>query len=266
MEHYVYLYRDLKRNPRYVGYGKSSKRAIKHLSLSHNDDLNEFLKNGQFTLEIAGPFDTEQNARSVETALISALRPDCNIDPGQGRWRFRPLGIDEKFSDRLSLKPLLREDFQKLKPKKKRAFIFVKISDKDFDNGDEIRNGYNPAHPPSDAQILKRMVKWWQLGKHVKAWANDETDSPDVLIAVNGTPGAQIIVGSVFIDKASWSKSRYENGLYAIPTCKTLGLDALQLRGRRIDKKANIKFGAFKHQIFMVLNSDGTTIGGNPLR
>ena len=262
--HYVYLYRDLQRKPRYIGYGKTSGRAVKHLSLSHNDNLNAFLESQNFTLEIAGPFEDEQTARSVETALISALQPDCNIDPGQARWRFRPLGVPENFAERLSLPKLEKTDFSKIQRKEKASLIFVKISDKNFEDGDSVRVGYNPANPPSDNQILARMDKWWQLGKHTAQWSDDSSKSPFVLIGINGRPGGQFIVGSVFVDREKWQKAKPENGLYSIPTIKTLNLDALDLRGRRIDKAANIKFGAFTSQIFLILNPDGTTIGGNP--
>lgn len=266
MEHYVYLYRDLKKKPRYVGYGKSSERAVKHLSLSHNDNLNEFLSSQNFTLEIAGPFENEQMARGIETALISALQPDCNIDPGQARWRFRPLGVPADFAERLSLPKLEKTDFLKIQRKEKASLLFVKISDKDFEDGDTIRVGYNPANPPSDSQILARMEKWWQLGKHIAHWANETSKSPFVLIGINGGPGGQFIIGSVFVDRSHWREAKAENGFYAIPTLKTPGLDALSLRGRRINKDANIKFGAFFSQIFLILNPDGTTIGGNPDR
>lgn len=264
--HYVYLYRDLKKKPRYVGYGKTTGRAVKHLSLSHNDNLNAFLQSQDFTLEIAGPFNDEQMARGVETALISALQPDCNIDPGQALWRFRPLGVPEIFAERLSLPALRKADFSKLQRKEKAAFLFVKISEKDFDEEDGTRFGYNPAYPPSDNQILERMDKWWQLGKHIAQWSSDPKKSPLVLIGINGRPGGQVIIGSAFVDRDSWHETKSENGFYVIPTLKTSGLDALSLRGRRISKEANIKFGAFFSQIFLILNPDGTTIGGNPDR
>lgn len=259
--HYVYLYRDLNSKPRYVGYGETTDRAVQHLSLSHNDNLNAFLKSQKFTLEIAGPFENEEMARGIETALISAMRPDCNVDAGQRRWRFRPLGVPENFAERLSLAPLMREAFLK----HKESFLFVKISDKNFEEEDgNDRPGYNPASPPSDEQILNRMNKWWQLGTHIERWKSGGENNPIVLIGINGRPGGQFIVGSVFIDRDNWDKVKCDGGLCTIPTVKTPNLDALGLRGRRISREANIKFGAFASQIIFILNSDGTTIGGNP--
>jgi hypothetical protein len=37
------------------------------------------------------------------------------------------------------------------------------------------------------------------------------------------------------------------------------------LRGRRVSKEANIRFGSFYSQIFLILKPDGTILGGNPL-
>jgi hypothetical protein len=262
-QHYVYLYRDAKKNPRYVGYGKSSDRAVSHLSGSHNDGLNALLESENYTLEIAGPFYDENTARSVETALISALQPDCNINPGQARWRFRPLGVPEYFADRLSAEALTKADFLQLQKETQQSLLFVRIGDKNF--GDGRGGGYNPANPPGDAQILERMDRWWRLGRYVTEWENIPPHSPMVLVGINGKPGAQVIIGSVTIDISGWGTAKSEKGFYIVPTLKTPDLDALDLRGRRVSKEANIRFGSFYSQIFLILKPDGTILGGNPL-
>jgi len=260
--HYVYLYRDTKGKPRYVGYGKGTSRASDHLSESHNPALNDFLAHGKYTLEIAGPFGTEETARAVETALISALQPEYNRDPGQPRWRFRPLGVPEHFAHRLGLPPLTRVDFlQQDEGTHRCPVLFVRISGENFEDG---RVGYDPATPPTDDQILERMDRWWQLGQHVAAWRVEPERSPAVVVGVHGKPGAQIVIGTVNIDRSRWATAQEDGGYYQIPTSGPRDLDALELRGRRISADARIKFGSFSRQSFIILGCDSMTTGGHP--
>jgi hypothetical protein len=62
--------------------------------------LRSFATKGKVSVEICGPFRSADDALSVETALISAHRPDLNVNPGRTVWRFRPLGVPKKFADR----------------------------------------------------------------------------------------------------------------------------------------------------------------------
>jgi hypothetical protein len=260
--HYVYLYRDERGRPRYVGYGKAQTRASVHLTRSHNRALAAFIAKGKYNLEIAGPFGSEAAGRAVETALISALKPDLNVDPGQTRWRFRPLGVPERFADRLLLPPLLREEFLKRRAGQVPCpVIFVRINERDFEDG---RVGYNAAHPPTDRQILERMDKWWSLSRFAEVWSNRPSTSPKTLIAISGRPGAQIVAGALRIDRSGWERAEHDGALYVVPTEGPRDLDALGLRGRRVSADADIKFGPFRNQSFLILNCDGTTIGGNP--
>jgi hypothetical protein len=166
---------------RYVGYGKSHDRVSSHLSGSHNQMLNDFLSDQKYSLEIAGPFDNEMTGRAVETALISALKPDCNISQGHGNWRFRPLGIPERFAERLTLPPLFREDLINSGGESAYPLLFVRINNTDFDDG---RVGYNASNPPEDREILERLDGWWQLNSYVKEWGNDSSKSPQTLLGV----------------------------------------------------------------------------------
>lgn len=110
MSHFVYLYRDHTGKPCYVGYGENSRRALSHMAETHNLELESLLKGNKFKLEIAGPFDNEQTARAVETALISALNPNANIALGEITHRFCPLGVALQWSQRWEMPPLSRDN------------------------------------------------------------------------------------------------------------------------------------------------------------
>ena len=148
MDHYVYLYREKNGKPCYVGYGKSVVRPSEHLVKSHDADLGEFLKENQFTLEIAGPFGDEDRARAVETALISVLSPKFNRAPGQTRWRFRPLGVPAEWAERLTQPPLTAAELDS------RPTMLVRIGNQNFEDG---RDGYDPAAPLPDCELLERV-------------------------------------------------------------------------------------------------------------
>ncbi len=192
---------------------------------------------------------------AVESALISALEPEYNIQPGSSKWRFRPLGVPECFAERLVMPPLTKADFS---AKCSGSILFVRISQQNFGDG---RVGYDVASPSSDLQIFNRMNKWWQLGKHVKTWIKHPEQSPTVLAGVTGRPGAQIIIGAVPIDQSGWEKATVEGSLYYVPTRENESLDECELRGRRISKSAQIRFGAIRCHFFSILNRDGSIIG-----
>ncbi len=165
--HFVYLYRDKAGRPMYVGYGKDARRALFHVSGSHNILLNAFLESGAYDLSIAGPFGTEEMGRAVETVLISALRPEFNVNPGPSKWKFRPIGVPGKFIHRPALPPLTRGDLVRVMDERGYALmLFVYLNDQDFSDG---RLGYDIANPPSDSDVYIRMKEWWYVGRFVPA-------------------------------------------------------------------------------------------------
>lgn len=259
--HYAYIYRDEKGKVRYVGYGKGLDRPT---SLNRSKPMKNFLGQGKYTLEIAGPYGSRDTGLAVETALIASLRPDLNSSraPGQTRYQFRPLGIPESFSKRLDDVPLNTEKLVKIGKGRACPFLFVRIGSQALE-GDDARKGYSLSKPPSDADILARMDRWWQLGRYVEIWKSHPQKSPRVLIAVTGPPSHRIIVGAVKIDQDGWRAAKPERGqLYKVPTLKTRRLDAYGLRGRRLSPEAKIKFGAIRPQFFVILNRDGRPVGG----
>jgi hypothetical protein len=257
--HYVYLYRNPKGKPVYVGYGANPRRAIIHSSRSHSKTLVSFLKKRKYNLDIAGPFHSKITGCAVETALMSVLTPEFNKNPGPTECRFRPFGLPNRFADRLLQPALNREDFFRRIGRAATSALFVYVGDKHFDDN---RPGYNPAKPPKDKQILNRMHRWWQIGRHLERWCKDPSHSPVVLIGLTGRPSDRFIIGAVEIDREKWDSTKKKGGLYSIPTKGPRDLDAFRLRGRRIDPETHLRFGALTSQFFIILKRNGRVIGG----
>lgn len=259
--HYVYLFRDPRGIPLYAGYGRDSRRATSHLTGSHNQALARAIKLRGVTLEIAGPFDSEQTGRAVETAVMSALHPRLNVAEGDSQWRFRVLGVPAEYADRLVEPGLLRRDFLARSVVRERCpVVFVLITEENLRDG---RGGYDPANPPSDDRIRDRVEAAWQLGRRAVEWERDPTSSPRLLVGVTGPPAARTVVASLFIDRELWgSSNRHGDGKVSIPTSGPADLDALRLRGRRLSAEAGISFGSWTHQQFVILFADGSVVGG----
>lgn len=248
-QYFVYLYLDERERVRYVGYGRETARASSHLAGSHNEGLDRFLAARKYRLEIAGPFDSEETGRAVETALISALKPDLNVDPGQSRWRFRPLGVPLVYADRLSEVELTPRDFLAVQGTNPVPILFVIVSTLDFEDG---RAGYDPTHPLGDDQLQDRLERWWQIQRFLSLWAEHPSDSPGLLVGINGSPGRQLVIGSARIDRSAWaSAEREKGGFVRIPLEEPIDLDVFSLRGRRVSRSAGLRFGSFMSQHFI---------------
>jgi hypothetical protein len=266
--HFVYVYRDnnKKGKVRYVGYGKEIERAS---SRNHSKQFLDFIDNNKFTLKYAGPYESEQTGKAVETALIGMASPDLNSEmaPGPSKFQFRPLGIPEAFASRLSEPRLTINDLITLGNGQAVPILFVKISDRDFEDFDP-RRGYQLDSPSSDADILARMDSWWQIGKYAKIWKDHPEQSAKVLVGIAGTPAHQIIIGAVAIDPEGWKIIQPSHGqLYIVPLMlKNIHLDAYGLRGRLISPDVGIRFGAIRSQFQVLLDSDGKIIGGQVRR
>ncbi|MGA2557676.1 MAG: hypothetical protein ABSG04_15515, partial [Verrucomicrobiota bacterium] len=140
--------------------------------------------------------------------------------------------------------------------------LFVTVGDKDFGDG---REGYNLANPPADNQVLERVEKWWQLSGFLSDWIKTPGEGPGILIGINGSPGRQIVIASILIDRAAWKNSEDcpdGGGKIRVPTIAAPKLDAFGLRARRVDKAAGLAFEGIPAGFFIVLKTDGTLIGG----
>jgi hypothetical protein len=265
--HYVYLYRDNRERVRYVGYGKTHWRASSHLTGSHNGQMSRFLKAREYRIEIAGPFETETTGRAIETALISALKPNLNVSQGEDRWRFRPLGVPEEFATRQVKPELCLGDFLTAQGVTPRPVLFVIINDVNFEGSDDNRIGYNPVKPPTDKQIRLRVDGWWQLQWLIPKWALEPATSPGLLVGVFGSPGRQTVIASARIDQKAWEGVKpIKGGKIRVPLVEPADLDAFLLRGRRIAFEAGLKFGNFDSQLYILLGTNGVAAGGHPRR
>jgi hypothetical protein len=108
----MYLYRSTtSAQIRYVGRGTTPDRALQHTGGSHNEGLRALIETGNYTLEVAGPYRSTDEAALVEAALISALERSgtqaalANLVPGSGP-RFRPLGVPGELAGRPLEEPL----------------------------------------------------------------------------------------------------------------------------------------------------------------
>lgn len=196
----------------------------------------------------------------VETALISALRTKCNLHPGMSQWRFRPFGVPSKFIDRrdtlLSYETLCRKAVDV------GGLLLVYVNSRNFDDG---RKGYNLAQPPSDDDIVTRVDRWWQLAKYTANWKMGVERGPRYLLGVSGPPAARFVVASCEIANwKKWDAAAYSarNGLITIPVKTARNLDALQLRGTRIEQTPSLSFGPYRPQQFILLHENGDRLGG----
>jgi hypothetical protein len=263
-EHFVYIYRDQRGKPLYVGYGRLAPRATSHLLGSHNAALNNSLVDQRFDLQIAGPYESEAVGRAVETALISVLQPDLNVDPGPSRWRFRPIGVPAAYAERWTQPELLRRDFIDAQGTRPAPVLFVIVTNEDFADG---RIGYNIATPPTDSQIRERVEKWWQVRKYLSKWTADPNASPGLLVGIHGRPGAQFVIASMLIDQEKWPAAEAtDGGKIKIPLSDPGDLDAHGLRGRRIARDARLAFANWPSQFYIILGRDNVPRGGRSMR
>ncbi|MDP2357833.1 MAG: hypothetical protein Q8M31_17465 [Beijerinckiaceae bacterium] len=260
-EQYVYLYRDERGNPRYVGRGKNSVRSLAHGTLSgHNSDLDDWLKASKFSLEICGPFESEDICCTVESALISCLvqtprlaNDFFNKSLGVSKGQFRPAAVPAAFMDRPQEPALTRSDFDRFIDDGLR-FLFVYINASKFSDG---RKGYDIADIPSDDEIASRSEKYWQLSKKIEGWRSKQTHFPTHLVALSGPKERRFVVGcSEIIRNTSGCWVMLDNmfhaeGMVTVPI-ERKNLDALGMRGRHLSSSMPIAFNSFRHSVFQL--------------
>lgn len=253
-EHFVYLYRDERGRPLYVGRGRELARSMSHVGpAAHNDRLTAKIAKTNYSIAISGPFGDEAVAASVEAALISALNGTPGIElankiEGVSTGVFRPMGVPMGFSSRVLELPVPLAD---LKERSRRLpIMLVLVNDKTLDD----REGVNLAAPPSNEAIEARMVKWWQVNRFMDDWRNDPRRIPAVLLAISGKPAHQIIIGSLQVDRnverLPWASGKI--GTSEVPVIPNDDLDYLQLRGRRMAQGV-ANFGGIRGMHFQIV-------------
>lgn len=248
-EHYVYLYRDDRRRPRYVGYGRSPERATQHARESHNAALGAWLQEGSYQLEVAGPYDGRDAGLAVEAALISALAPEYNVSPGTGP-KFAPLGVPPHLADRVTAEPLTEAEVGRIAG----GALLVCITP-----GEKTADGRVKVDPvrPDVLAIARNVREYWQLDRYVGSWAAAPGDGPQVLVGVHGPPKHRYVLGSFRIDTTRWGVEEpgaREGNLWRVPLVDRADPDALGLRGRRL---ADVRFAQGKSRNFHVVDASG---------
>jgi len=252
-ENFVYLYKTLSGVPVYVGYGHTVSRALTHTSGSHNKELKAWLAKNKFDLSIAGPYASESEAKAVEAALISSMKPKFNKAPGDGP-KFSPVGVPPDLWERPQLKPLTLSSIGR----ETGGALLVYLAAGDF-----LIDGRKKfdAALPSDADAVSNMEKNWDLTRLIEKWRENPLSAPRVLIGVHGKVDHRFIVGAVAIDRdrlgdpkyirrsKRWSKYRWQ-----VPLLDKTELDVASLRGRRVK---DIKFGQFSHQLHIWVDGKG---------
>ena len=262
--HYVYIYRNEKNEPVYVGQGKSPNRALQHLNASHNERFESWLnknKEKPFAMpEIIGPLGDKNIADRIETAIISLLGNSLfNANGGKSEYRFRPFGVPVKYASR-TLETLQKNDFKAL-VEKYGPIIFVKISGKNFKGrkGKE-RKGYDLISIPTDDEIRDRIIQHWMLnGRRLSEnWGERPDKAPGLLIGVFGGPGRQLIIGSCKINKRKWGDENIPTkGGITIPVVSSKSIDEAKLRGKYINKDFGLKFAPRRAEFFQIFNGKG---------
>ena len=252
-EHFVYLYRTPKGQPIYVGYGKSVQRALAHSGSSHNSDLKLWLTKNRFDLQVAGPYDSEREAKSVEAALISSLNPRFNKAPGDGP-KFVPVGVPGLLWERPRLPELTLSEIGLISG----GALLVYLAP-----GDVLQDGRKKfdAATPLDEDAVSNIEKYWDLQALIELWEEDPTSKPTVVLGLHGRVSHRFIVGALEIDRdrlcdsenqrtsKQWSRPRWH-----IPLRDKTKLDTHELRGRRV---RDIRFGQFSHQLHIWVDGQG---------
>jgi hypothetical protein len=257
-EQFVYIFRDKRGNPIYVGRGRTSNRPFAHTSdRAHNDQLTALLKNiSDYSIEISGPFGSERIAALVEGVVISAFNKTPalakrlqNKNGGNSQAHFRPIGVPSEFADQATKVPLTKSDILNLTNGKRALLVYV--NEKNFSDG---RIGVNLVNPPSSEQIKERMVKWWQIGRSISKWKSNNEETPSILIAVSGTVHHRIVVGSLEINTTptflDWESN--ERGFWKIPTRFDDNLNYKNIRGRRLNQEIST-FGGVPSKFYKII-------------
>jgi hypothetical protein len=251
---YVYLYRTTGAagKPKYVGYGTTPARALSHAAGSHNAALEEWIGQGDYSLEIAGPYPNAATGHQVEAALISALKPEFNVATGEGH-AFVPLGVPPELAERISLAPV---DESALARQGDGALIVYLAAGKVMRDG---RTMADPSHPNVDI-ISADAEAWWQIDRHIAGWRERPEDTPRTLVAVHGPrPRARFVIGAFAIDVdrlLAGDEDLRDGSLWKVPLRDRTDADAAGLRGLKLTEST---FGQGRHRVYHWVDANGLT-------
>ncbi len=248
-DHFVYQYLDVAGRTMYVGYGESPSRAMAHSGGSHNPGLGKWLERNEYELRIAGPYRDETEGLAVEAALISAMTPKFNVNPGSGP-KFRPLGVPAELGDRLLMPPLTEVDVGLATGGALLVYIApLKVMKDD-------RPKVDPTNP-EDEVIALDVEAWWELDRHIATWQGEPEEGPQILIGVYGRPRHRFVIGAFAIDTRAWGDQPHLNkqGVkWTVPLADRTNPDAASLRGRRLD---GVRFGRARWEHYRWIDGRG---------
>jgi hypothetical protein len=251
-KYFCYIYRQSKDGRViYVGYATDASRAYTD---GHNERVKKFVTSGEkYEISISGPYRDEQEARNVEAALVSAINPEFNLIDQPGM-RFRPLGIPKELAKRSTEETLDAHELGRLTGGC--IIVYCNLTT-------ELMSGEAKVGPTSfsDETIFNNIKGHWGVKKFLDTWGNDPSQSPTTLVAVQGNVKDRIVIGSAHVDVNGWASTPpapWDARFYEIPLLMDQGLDAFELRGRKV----NIKFGAGTTNSTMVIDDTGLALHG----
>ena len=150
---------------------------------------------------------------------------------------------------------LLLADFLQIQGINPASVLFVRISDRDLDDG-------RPACDPyeTDTQkVLERVRKWWLLSSQLVTWQANPNCSPGLLIGLWGKPQDRLVFASVKIDRSRWKEAEHNEefpDLISLPIAEPPSgelphVNAFDLRHRFL-AHPNVTFGRTRSQHFRI--------------
>lgn len=109
-----------------------------------------------------------------------------------------------------------------------------------------------------DGVLIGDMEGVWDIGRHLDEWSFNPHLSPQVLVAVHGTPlTKRLIVGAARIDTSRWEDPTLkvpDRRRWYVPLVQPVDLDQAGLRGRRVPE---VRFGPFDWQLHIWVDAEG---------
>jgi hypothetical protein len=255
-KYFAYIYRDPKTlKVRYAGYGTRPGRAY---SVGHNEKIGKVVEDGEgFEILIAGPYRDEEEARNIESALVSAHALDLNLIQQPGK-KFHHLGVPNELGIRRTLPALDAHELGRLSGGA--LIVYCNLTT-------ELKNRESKVGPTNftDEVVFSNIQDHWMVKKFIPGWVDEPSTSPKLLIAVQGPPADRMVIGAAKIDAKGWAltpTAPWDRHVHRVPLVKEDGLDCSDLRGRR----ASVKFGAGAPNYVMLVDAVGMVLHGYQLK